>query len=227
MSSTEATKTGKKDDKPQADKAAEAKQAAPVPPPTLKDSSTASLGKVFKGLSERANEGLKVYRPTLAKLNELISKFHVLGVDDVGVELATFDRLREYNLMNKPGSDDHSLYSILSVYDARFLVRIEPDQKIVTYTENLNKPSLGVQFIDTEEFWYKTERSSGGSVKVIKSEPKFNEYDLKVEEDAVNFLSAIAETAAALLANQGLREEDVNPAAKKSAFAKNRLLPKP
>ena len=227
MSSTEATKSGKKDDKSQAPKPDGAKEAAPKPLPTLKDSSTDSLAKVFKALSERASEGLKIYRPTLGRLNELISKFHVLGLEEVGVELATFDRLREYNLMNKPGSDDHSLYSILSVFDARFLIRIEPDQKIVTYTEHLNKPNSDVQYIDTEEFWFKTERSSGGSLKVIKSEPKYNEYDLKQEEDVVNFLSAIAETAAALLANNGLREEDVNPSSKKPAFAKNKLLPKP
>lgn len=224
MSSTEIEIERHKDDKPQAKMSGEAIEAAPA---TLKDSSTESLGKVFKSLSDRAKEGLKAFRPTLSKLNELISKFHVLGLDQVGVELATFDKLREYNLMNKPGSDDRSLYSILSVFDARFLIRIEPDQKIVTYTENLNKPFTDVQYIDTEEFWYKTERSSGGSVKVIKSQPKYNEYDLKQEEDVVNFLSAIAETAAALLANEGLREKDVNPASKKPAFAKNKFLPKP
>lgn len=175
----------------------------------LKDSSTASLSRTFRALAANAREGLAPFRPTLAKLNEFVSKFQSVGMDQVGVELAGFDKLRDYKLMNRPGSDNHSLYAILSIFDARFLIWVQEDNKIVTYTENLNKPQANIQFLDSDEFWYKTERSSGGTLKINRDEPKFNSYDLSQEEDAVKFMSAIAETTAALAANDGLREFDV------------------
>lgn len=219
MAQTTATKDDKK---PQ-----EAADTAAPEAPALKDSSTDSLAKAFKTLSERAHSGLKEYRGTLARLGTLVAKFHAIGLDQVGVELATFDHLREYNLMNRPGSEDHSLYSILSIYDARFLIRLQPDMKIVTYTENLNKPAAGVQYMDTDEFWYRTERSSGGSLKVLKNEPKFNVYDLTQEADVVNFLTAVAETTAALSANETLRAEDAPAKSKRPVLAKNTAGLKP
>ncbi len=175
----------------------------------LKDSTTASLSRTFRALSADARTGLAAFRPTLAKLNEFVSKFQSVGMDQVGIELASFDTLRDYKLMNRPGSDNHSLYAVLSIYDARFLVWVQEDNKIMTYTENLNKPQANIQFLDSDEFWYKTERSSGGTLKINREEPKFNQYDLSVEEDAVKFMSAIAETTAALAANDSLREFDV------------------
>ncbi|MBL8713507.1 MAG: hypothetical protein JNM12_11445 [Alphaproteobacteria bacterium] len=175
----------------------------------LKDSSTASLSRTFRALAANAREGLAPFRPTLAKLNEFVSRFQSVGMDQVGIELAGFDKLRDYKLMNRPGSDNHALYAILSIYDARFLVWVQEDNKIVTYTENLNKPQANIQFLDSDEFWYKTERSSGGTLKINRDEPKFNTYDLSSEEDAVKFMSAIAETTAALAANDALREFDV------------------
>jgi hypothetical protein len=176
---------------------------------TLKDSSTASLSRTFRALAANAHESLAPFRPTLAKLNEFVSRFQSVGMDQVGIELAGFDKLRDYKLMNRPGSDNHSLYAILSIFDARFLVWVQEDTKIVTYTENLNKPQANIQFLDSDEFWYKTERSSGGTLKINREEPKFNSYDLSQEEDAVKFMSAIAETTAALAANDALREFDV------------------
>jgi len=177
----------------------------------LKDSSSESLSKAFRAMSAKAKDGLKNFRPTLAKLNEFVSKFQSIPVDQVGIEIANFDRLREYNLMTRPGNTDHSLYAILTIYDSRFLIRVQEDNKIVTYTENINKPSSAIQYLDSDEFWYRTERSSGGTLKVIKSEPKFNVYDLGKEEDVVNFMSAIAETTAALAAKDDLRSFDAPP----------------
>lgn len=196
---------------------------APVEVPPLKDSSAASLSETFRALSERAKDGLKGYRSTFTKLNEFVSKFHAIPVDQVGVELATFDKLREYNLMNRPGSDDHSLYAILTIFDARFLVRVQEDNKIVTYTENINKPSTVIQYLDSDEFWYKTERSSGGTLKILKNEPKFNIYDLSVETDAVNFMQAIVETTAALSAKDNLRSFDAPPQEEGRSLQKSSL----
>jgi len=192
------------------DPASEAPAVA-ADPAELKDSSSESLSKAFRAMSAKAKDALKNYRPTLEKLNEFVSKFQSIPVDRVGIEIANFDRLREYNLMTRPGSGDNSLYAILTIYDSRFLIRVQEENKIVTYTENINKPSSGIQYLDSDEFWYRTERSSGGTLKVIKSEPKFNVYDLGKEEDVVNFMSAIAETTAALAAKDDLRSLDVPP----------------
>lgn len=186
----------------------------------LKDSSAESLSKAFRAMSTRAKDAMKNYHPTLRKLQEFVSKFQSIPVEQVGIEIANFDRLRDYNLMTRPGSSDHSLYAILTIYDSRFLIRVQEDNKIVTYTENINKPSLAIQYLDSDEFWYRTERSSGGTLKVIKNEPKFNVYDLGKEEDVVNFMSAIAETTAALAAKDDLRSFDAPP------LAEGKSLPK-
>lgn len=188
--------------------------------PALADSSTDSLAKTFSAMAERSRAGLQRFRPTLAKLQEFVSKFHSIGVDQVGVELASFDKLREYNLMTRPGSDDQSLYAVLSIYDARFLVRVQDENTIVTYTENIAKPSNTIQYLDSDEFWYRTERSSGGTLKVNKNDRKFNVYNLGDETDVVSFMSAIAETTAALTAKEELRSYDA-PAA-----GEGKILPK-
>lgn len=181
-------------------------------PFTLSDTTTDSLSKTFRALSKRAADALKPYRGTLAKLNEFVTKFQSIGVDQVGIELATYDKLREHQLMTRPGSSDSSLYAILTIYDARFLIRVQEENKIVTYTENINKPAPGIQYLDSDEFWYRTERSSGGTLKIMRGEPKFNEYNLGDEADVLNLMTAIAETTAALAAKEELRSFDA-PAA--------------
>jgi hypothetical protein len=213
-----------KDDQPITDDTASKAQepAASQPqedPTTLRDGSTESLSSTFKALVAQDREQRAAFRPTLAKLNEIVSKFHSIGTDEVGIELATFEKLREFNLLSRPGSDQ-PLYGILSVYEARFLIRVYPDQKVDCYTENLNKPSLAVQSLESDEFWYKTERSSGGTLKINRSEPKFLRYNLENPEDTVSFMSAILQTAASCAAMEDLKQFDL-PAARE-----NTLLPK-
>jgi hypothetical protein len=213
-----------KDDQPKDDTPTAAQsEPAPAPqedPTVLKDGSTESLSSVFKALVAQDREQRAPFRPTLAKLNEIVSKFHTIGTDQVGIELATFEKLREFNLVSRPGGDQSPYFGILSVYDARFLIRIYPEHKIDCYTENLNKPSPAVLSLDSDEFWYKTERSSGGTLKINKSEPKFLRYNLDDADDAVSFMSAILQTAATCAANEDLKEFDL-PAARE-----NTLLPK-
>lgn len=213
-----------KDDQPIKDDSAGAapEQAASAPqedPTTLRDTSTDSLSSTFKALVAQDREARAPFRPTLAKLNEIVTKFHAIGTDEVGIELATFEKLREFNLLSRPGADQ-PLYGILSVYEARFLIRIYPEQKVDCYTENLNKPTPGVQSLESDEFWYKTERSSGGTLKINKAEPKFLRYNLENPEDTVSFMSAILQTAAACAAMEDLKQFDL-PAARE-----NTLLPK-
>lgn len=212
------------------DKAAAAQpaaaEAAAEDPTFVKDGTPESLSRAFKALVDQGRERQEVLRPTLAKMKEIVSRFHVMGLDQVGIELATFDKLREFNLLSKPGADGSAYYGILSIYDARFLIRIYPEQKVDCYTENLNKPMPNVQSLESDEFWYKTERSSGGSLKINRAEPKFLRYNLATEQDngseqgTVSFMTAILQTAAACAATEELKEFDL-PAARE-----NTLLPK-
>ncbi|HYD19774.1 MAG TPA: hypothetical protein VEF76_14980 [Patescibacteria group bacterium] len=183
-------------------------ETPPADETVLQDSSAASLSKTFRALAANAREALLPFKPALAKLNELVTKFQGAGMDQVGFELASFDKLREYKLMNRAGSDNNALYGVLSIYDARFLVWVQEESKIVTYTENLNKPQAVIQFLDSDEFWYRTERSSGGTLKILRDDPKYNSYDLSQDGDVVKFMTAIAETTAALSAKDALREYD-------------------
>jgi hypothetical protein len=202
--------------------ASEQKPAEPQAPAAedntvLKDGSTESLSRTFKALTEQGREQRAPFRPTLAKLNEIVSRFQGIGLDQVGIELATFDRLREFNLIARPGGDGNPFYGILSIYDARFLIRVYPEMKIDCYTENLNKPALTAQSLDSDEFWYKSERSSGGSVKINRAEPKFLPYNLAAEDEVTGFMSAILQTAATCAANEDLKEFDL-PAARETRF---------
>jgi hypothetical protein len=193
---------------------------APVDPTELRDTSPESLSSVFKAFLSEKREQRAQFRPTLARLNEIVSKFHAIGNDQVGIELANFERLREFNLVSKPSGEEAPFYGILSVHEARFLIRIYPDQKIDCYTENLAKPSLTVQSLDSDEFWYKTERSSGGSVKINKSEARFLRYNLENSEDVLELTKAILQTSAACTANEELKEFDVAPARENTVLSK-------
>lgn len=210
-----------KDDKPAPASAEAATQSPPEDPTVLKDSSPESLSAVFKALIAQDREQRAQFRPTLAKLNEIVNKFHAIGTDQVGIELANFDKLRDFNLVSRPGGDQAPFYAVLSVYEARFLIRVYPDQKIDCYTENLAKPMPNVQSLDSDEFWYKTERSSGGSLKVLKNEPKFLRYSLESPDDTIAFMTAIIQTAASCAANEEMKEFDVIPARDNSLMPKN------
>lgn len=205
------------DDRPKEPFAPADEPTAAGDPTQLADSSAPSLTRTFKALVARNTEGLAPLRPTLARLAELVERFQSNGHAEIGVEFATFDSLRELNLLKRTGAEPMQ-FSILTVYDAKFLIRLYPDCKIDCYRDNLSKP-LPLQVLDTDEFWYKTERSSGGTVKVLKNEPRFDRYDLKNSDDELKFMSCIIETAAACAALSSMRELDL-PASRDSTPAK-------
>ncbi len=202
------------DDKavPAATEAAATAPVAPTDPTLLTDTTPESLSSVFKAIVAQKRDLRAQYRPTLAKLNEIVSKFNAIGCDQVGVELANFEKLRDYNLISKPSGEEAPFYGILSVHEARFLIRIYPEMQVDCYTENLARPSATVQSLDSDAFWYKSETSSGGSLKINKSDPKFLRFNLDNTEDAVEFMKAIVSTAAICTANEELKEYDVTPA---------------
>ena len=205
------------DDRPPTPAAVDDTPAANGDPTQLADSSASSLSRTFKALVARNTEGLAPLRPTLARLAELVERFQSNGHAEIGVEFATFDSLRELNLLKRTGAEPMQ-FSILTVYDAKFLIRLYPDSRIDCYRDNLAKP-LPVQALDAEEFWYKTERSSGGTVKVLKNEPRFDRYDLNNKDDELKFMSCILETAAACAALGSMKELDL-PASKDSSPGK-------
>jgi hypothetical protein len=174
--------------------------------------SVAAQKSAYTVMTAQARDTLKVFRPTLARLNGAISKFHAIGNDQIGIELATFDKLREYNLFRGGMGDGQTNFCLLSIYDARFLVRVLPDNKIDCYTENLNKPYGAIFNIDSDAFWYATEGS--------KQKPMFNSYDLSKDADIANFMSAIAQINAVLTANDELREFDLPAARQKDIVPK-------
>ena len=197
------------DDRPPAPSAKAEEPASTSDATVLADSSAGSLTRTFKALVARNTEGLAPLRPTLARLAELVERFQSNGHSEIGVEFATFDSLRGLNLLKRTGAEPMQ-FSILTVYDAKFLIRLYPDSRIDCYRDNLAKP-LPVQVLDADEFWYKTERSAGGTVKVLKNEPRFDRYDLNNTDDELKFMSCILETAAACAALGSLRELDLPP----------------
>ncbi|MBI1216420.1 MAG: hypothetical protein GC185_11470 [Alphaproteobacteria bacterium] len=194
-----------------AEQPANAAPKAEKAPEKLK-TDTDSLARGFNALAAQARDTLKVFRPTLAKLNAVVSKFHAIGNDQIGVELATYDKLREQNLYRGGMGDGNVNYALLSIYDARFLVRVMPDSKIDCYTENLNKPYGAIFNIDSDAFWYTTENS--------KTKAMFNSYDLSKEEDVAKLMGAISQINAVLAANDELREFDLPAAREKSIVPK-------
>lgn len=168
-----------------------------------------TLAAAFERHARQAAAQHTPLRPTLAKLSAIVSQFQAIGKEEIGIELATFDRLREYGLSRQDGSFDSSHFCILSIYDARFLVRVYPAGRIDAYPDNLNKPAYHIQSPDSDAFNYFTERN--GSQRINKAEPKFTQYDLSKEEDAAAFTQAIVQTAAYLSSYNDLREFDLPP----------------
>ena len=175
-------------------------------PDVLKDTSVASLAKAFNSLKEQASVLREPLRPAIIKISEIVSKFQAAGLDSIGFEIASFDQMREYNLMHQ-GKTNDAAYGILSMYNARYLVRIYPDAKIDCYSKNINKPGE-VQYPDFDSFWFEQEKTASGA-KTDKKEPKFMPFDLKNPEDIIGFMSALVQIGAKLAAHEELRAYDV------------------
>jgi len=179
------------------------------------------LSAIFRQYVQQAEGQHAPLRTTLAKLNTIVSQFQAIGNEEIGIELATFDRLREYGLSRQNGNFDSSHFCILSIYDARFLVRVYPEGRIDAYPDNLNKPAYEIQAPDSDAFNYFTDRS--GSQRINKAEPKFTQYDLSKDEDAAAFTQAIVQTAAYLSSYNALREFDL-PAKNAAPMPKSQRL---
>lgn len=194
----------KDDDKPAAE-AVPAKDDTPQ----LKNLDSASIAATFTAMAAQAKESQQAFRETLASLNGLIAKCHDAGLEQIGVEHAGFDTLRHYNF-EKNGQKDtpapHVTYALLSIDDARFLIRVHPGNIIDCYSANINKPQPERQFLDDDTFWYS--HSANGKIST-KSEAKFFQYNLAEKEDATAFMQTVLQTAAVTGAAQELREYDL------------------
>lgn len=178
-------------EKPQQEKAAAPARETPDAP-ALASSDTESLAAAFQTMAADARAETRPFHATLKSLSGLIARVQAAGLDEVGMENASFAKLAQYNLTAAPASG--VTWCILSILDARILVRVHPDEKIDCHKANIAKPRDKVQEIDDILFWV--------------SPKKFFSYDLKKEEDRIGFLSVILQTAADCQAARELQEFD-------------------
>lgn len=172
---------------------------AETEPLSLADMSDASLEKTFNAFVEQNRQDFSPYKPAIEKLSRLISRLDLLCDGQAGMEIATLDTLRKYNL-NRGGSPIPP-YCILNIYDARLLVRVDEKNTIDCYRGNINKAQPEIQNLDSNDFWH----SSGAE--------NFFRYNLNTEEDSAVFLASVLRIAAMCKATQELRGLDVRPSA--------------
>lgn len=177
--------------------------AAPIDedPTTMKDLTDASIEKAFNALVEHTRADIAPYKPTIAMLNESISRLDNVCEGKVGMEIATLDTLRRYNL-NRGGSPIPP-YCILNIYDARLLVRVNENNTIDCYRGNINKVQAEIQHLDQNDFWYTAAGGAGSA--------KFFRYDLTSQEDSTIFINSILRIAATCKASSELGIYDIKP----------------
>ncbi|MDP2205499.1 MAG: hypothetical protein Q8K65_04265 [Alphaproteobacteria bacterium] len=195
------------------DEAAETVEAAAEEekndPAQLKDLTRQSIAETFRHLAAQAREDKEIFAPTLAALNALVSKCQDAGLNQIGLEQAGFDTLRELGLLKEGGSERPPLahYALLSIDDARILVRVLPDNIIDCYNENINKPRGQPRYLDSKAFWSGSDNDGKGL---------FRRFDLSKDDDQIDFVQTLIITAAATGALQELRRFDT-PAAQNDA----------
>jgi hypothetical protein len=177
-------------------------------PTVLTDTTDASLEKTFNAIVAQSRDELAPYKPAIAKLSQLVSRLDLLCDGQVGVEVATLDTLRKYNL-NRGGSPLPP-YCILNIYDARLLVRVNEENGIDCYRGNINKAQAQIQQLDDNDFWYQS------------GTPNFFRYNLDSAEDCTVFLNSVLRIAAMRKASQELSDLDVKPKPVSPAIGKSR-----
>lgn len=205
----------------------DAKPAAPKPTPepeeqaardplVLHSSSTDELSKLFKTLVEKRREALDEFRPALSQLNLIVVKFQDIGLDRIGLEHMDYDSFREYNMVRKSGSnqvdDSDATYCMLSIFDARFLLRVHTSGVVDCHADNMAKPSLELRRLDHLGFWY------AGNEK-----PRYFQYDLNDEEKRVGLMNTILQTAATCAASAELKDHNV---AQRNGSSISKSIPK-
>jgi hypothetical protein len=178
-------------------------------PAQLKDLTRQSIAETFRHLAAQAREEKEIFAPTLAALNALVSKCQDAGLQQIGLEQAGFDTLRELGLLKEGGSERPPLahYALLAIDDARILVRVLPDNIIDCYNENINKPRGQPRYLDSQSFW----SGSDNDGKAL-----FRRFDLSKDNDQIDFVQTLIITAAATGALLDLRRFDA-PAAQNDA----------
>lgn len=203
--------------KPAAPKPAPEPEAeAPRDPLILHSSSTDELSKLFKTLVEKRRETLDEFRPALSQLNMIVVKFQDIGLDRIGLEHMDYDTFREYNMVRKSGAnqvdDSDATYCMLSIYDARFLLRVHTSGVVDCHADNMAKPSPELRRLDQVNFWF------AGNEK-----PRYFQYDLNDEEKRVGLMNTILQTAATCAASVELKDLNV---AQRNGTSISKSLPK-
>lgn len=177
----------------------------------LKTHTTApdSIRQAFANLCDRQRESLARFRPTLSLLEAVAHKLQAGGLSHVGIEQADLNKLRECNVVNSPASEAENkyIYSVLSIYDARFLIRVtDKDGEIHLHQENRNKANGKTLNIADESFW-----NSDG----YRAAPRYFAFRLGDEKmslsQTLEFINVILQTAAACAVHMELKDTDVAP----------------
>ncbi|HRI76324.1 MAG TPA: hypothetical protein PLX33_04980 [Alphaproteobacteria bacterium] len=182
--------------------AAETVAAEEPDTPALKELTHKNIADTFSALAAAARAEKQAFAPTLTALNALVTMCQEAGLRQIGLEQANFNTLRELRLIKEGSSEQPPLahYAILSIDDARILVRVLPDSVIDCYGENINKPRSNPTYLDSKTFWNPSGKSG---------ESMFHRYDLSKDEDRLEFVETVIITAAATGALQELRQYDV------------------
>jgi hypothetical protein len=121
----------------------------------------------------------------------MVTKFHEIGLDQVGIEYGSFDLLRQFNLARRHQDEPDNTgvtYALLSIHNARMLLRVHPDHVVDCHLNNINRARDGIGFLNDDHFWQKEAEG--------KLEENFLRCDLKKEEGEVELANAILHTYA-------------------------------
>lgn len=180
-------------------------QVMPATPDSVTEETPQSIAAYFTAISAQRRSTQEKFKPTLQALQSIVNLLHEGGIQQVGVELADNDTLKQLGLQRKVTDDEKMLedavFSILSIYDTKFIIRVKPDLEIDLYENNVNKAFGEPRSLNAGEFWTKRYSSS-------EKLDNFFKYNLTDKEDRLAFITTIANAAASLLAVAELKQHD-------------------
>lgn len=181
------------------------------------DGSTASIRAIFEAAASEKVKERAEYACTLNMMREQILKLQNAGITNIGMDVADFDMLQAYQMLPTNGSD---VFAILSVYDARFIARINPDHTVTLHTKNINKLHTNISEVEGESNIAKKLAKLHMTVRLLDDNDIFaankkNQStltcDLTDRQSTNELLIALTEIAAACEANYNLRKGNIAP----------------
>jgi hypothetical protein len=175
------------------------KAKKPRPPATIDEMTPEVMRDIFKRASDKVLDRMKDYIPGVKKISSLITKLHDTGaLYEIGLEVATFDNLRELNLMTRQLTGGQP-YCLLRIQDSCFVLRINKDSILDLHIENQNYARPHVTSLDEHQFWNS------------ETSHRYFSYDLKIEKDCVALMEDIVKSAGTRSASRSFESYNVEP----------------